>query len=156
MDPRPDDFKTEPRPLDAEALAAAPSSLAGRARDLLRRLRDLDLGARIAVGPGRFVRLEGCDSRDEPVERGVRYRLRTASGCEETLSLACDGEVLEVQLTDGPRWRRLRSPLRCDALGRLAAPELGARLAGPSAPRGVACPLAAGRFLRRVVRALYG
>lgn len=146
-----DDFAPEPRAVRHEDLLAGPTSAAGRARELLRGLRDLDLGARIAVRRDLAVELAGCASRDEPVERGVRYRLRDGDGREETLSLAWREGALEVHLAGGSRWRRLRAALSIDALGRLAAPALGVRLDS----RHGADARATGRFLRRVVRAAY-
>ena len=134
----------------ANDLLIGPSSPSCTAREVLRTLQDLDLGQRIALTPDSVVRIAGCLSRDEPVERGVRYLVKNEEGNEETLTLAWTGDELEVQLHGESRWRRLRTMLRLDSLGRTAAPELGARL-DPRDPQ----RRAAERFMRRVVRAAY-
>lgn len=121
-----------------------------RVRTLLRRLRDLNLAARIAVRPGCSVSLAGCTSIDAPVEQGVRYRLLDPSGGEATLGLRPGPSGIQVWLRDASGERVLEVPCVQDDLGRTALPRLAARV-----PDGATDPRAYARVLRRVVRQLY-
>lgn len=82
------------------------SDPAHQSRCLLRHLRDLDLhGERIAVAPRRALRVEGCISRDAPIEGGVRYLL-AEEGVEHILELRLGEEGLDLCL-DGRQRREL-------------------------------------------------
>ena len=123
------------------------------ARDLLRRLRDLNLGAcGIEVSGEERVRLEGCLSLDAPVERGVRYRLVDAAGRPLVLDIAFREGRLRLALDpeEGARGVPREVDVLADRFGRLAVPELAARLDPESHPeRGLE------RFLRRLVRGAF-
>lgn len=125
---------------------------AEQARRLLRRFRDLNLGpAGIEVSDQGRVVVDGCLSIDAPVEGGVRYRLRERQG-ERCLVIRGQADRLWLGLLgDGGRMEsELGVRLACDGLGRISAPELGARLHLESAsPREIE------HFLRRIVRATY-
>jgi hypothetical protein len=127
-------------------------SSASLLRSLLRRLRDLNLTAcQISLGQGRHVSVAGCLSLDEPVERGVRYRLRSRGGEGEefVLSIAARESALHVDLSDA--WGSSRQRTRCSSLARddgarLVAPAFRARLCADPTSRQLE------HFLRRIVR----
>ena len=126
---------------------------AEQARALLRRFRDLNLGSTgIEVSDRGRVLVGGCLSLDAPVESGVRYSLRELEG-ERMLVIQWDDDRLVLQLTgpdDSTISGELGVQLACDGLGRVSAPELGARLHLESADaRDIE------HFLRRIVRAVY-
>lgn len=122
-------------------------------RNLLRRLRDLNLTAcHIDLGRGRQVSVAGCSSLDQPVERGVRYRLRLVGCGELVLTIAARDTTLHVALGDdaGPGNERVRSSsLTRDGSARLVAPAFRARLTQEPTPRELE------HFLRRIVRATF-
>ena len=125
-------------------------------RLLLQRFRDLNLGpCGIDVAQGSRVVIEGCLSLDHPVELGVRYGVRDEAGRGRVLNIAWDQTQLDISLSDDdtPQARlveHLDVDLETDDHGRLAAPELGARLNLESSDaRDVE------HFLRRIVRAVY-
>ena len=130
---------------------------AEQARSLLRSFRDLNLGpAGIEVTDRGRVVVSGCLSLDHPVENGVRYAVRGEEG-ERVLTIQWKDERLLLQLTSplaGPSndscLGELDVPLSCDGLGRLAAPDLGARL---NLHDSTAIDIE--HFLRRIVRAVY-
>lgn len=116
------------------------------ARELLRRLRDLDLHApHVRVRGDLAVSVDGCTSLDTPVEHGVRYRLVGSDGDAHVLSIRIDGPDLMLAL-DG---EHMCVALRVDDAGRAAARELSARLAESDGARGVE------HFLRRIVRGVF-
>jgi hypothetical protein len=129
---------------------------AEQARLLLRSFRDLNLGpCGIDVAQGKRVTVSGCISIDHPVERGVRYLVQGEDGAERVLAIYWTEDRLQLHLR---RDRRPDSPideerdveLSCDGLGRLSAPDLGARMhLEDSDPREIE------HFLRRIVRAVY-
>lgn len=124
-----------------------------QARELLRRLRDLcPSSSGIELAPGETIRLLGCLSADQPVERGVHYALERADGRTERLAMRSSGaSAIELRVErdelgcgdDG-----LSIELVTDRFGRVAAPALGARL-----DLAVCDPRAIEHFLRRLVRA---
>lgn len=117
-----------------------------RARELLRRLRDLDLRTPdVRIRTDVAVRIDGCLSVDAPVEHGVRYRLIGPDGREHRLCIRIDGADLELTLDEDP----LRVELRVDDAGRTASPSLSARLADSPDSRAVE------HFMRRIVRGLF-
>lgn len=124
-------------------------------RSLLRRLRDLNLTAcQISLGHGRHVSVAGCSSLDQPVERGVRYRLRPVDGAGEeiVLSIAARESMLHVALDDARLSGGLRtrsSSLTRDSAARLVAPAFRARLSADPTPRELE------HFLRRIVRTTF-
>ncbi len=127
-----------------------------QARGLLRRFRDLNLGpCGIEVGTNERVTVSGCLSLDHPVERGVRYSLHEDCGTERVLGIHWTEGRLVICLgneegQDDHMTGELDVPLGCDGLGRISAPELGARLhLRNSDARDVE------HFLRRIVRAVY-
>ena len=126
---------------------------AEQARGLLRRFRDLNLGpCGIEVSDRGRVVVSGCLSIDAPVEGGVRYSLREVEG-ERMLVIQWDDDRLVLRLTaadDSAIDGELGVQLSCDGLGRVSAPELGARLHLESSDaRHIE------HFLRRIVRAVY-
>lgn len=126
------------------------------ARALLQMLRDLNLGA-CAIDVTRLerIRLEGCLSLDAPVERGVRYLLRRSDGRAEVLSVTFqDGRLRLAREDEVPRTgrkpREVGADVFSDRFGRVAVPELGARIdLVNNAPRELE------HFLRRLVRASF-
>jgi len=125
-------------------------------RVLLRRIRDLNLGhCGIDVAQGERVLLSGCISIDHPVELGVRYVVQDGGGVERILAIHCEDGYLRLLLRrdrrpDSPIVEELSVELGCDGLGRVAAPELAARIdLDVSEAREVE------HFLRRIVRAVY-
>ncbi|HIG11504.1 MAG: hypothetical protein ABGY71_08995 [bacterium] len=125
-----------------------------QARQLLRSFRDLNLGpCGIDVGKGSRVLVVGCLSVDAPVERGVRYSVRDSAGVERLLEIYCNETNLDIQLSSATTENArvaLGVQLATDGLGRLSAPELGARLRlRNSNTRTVE------HFLRRIVRAAF-
>jgi len=127
----------EPQPIDRQA------------RRILRRIRDLNLAARLDVGGGRRVSIEGCSTLDSPVERGVRYRISSGEK-RGALSLVQEGDGLEISLSGLRGEPRLELELVIDGEGRAASPTIAARLNAEETD-----PLAVEHFLRRVVRALF-
>lgn len=123
---------------------------AARARELLRRLRDLNLSALVRVAGGRRVAIEGCLSLDHPIDEELRYALCVQDRSAQVLSIGWSDGLLHVGLSDPSTRDRTFSldvPLLCDAEGRATAPELQARIDPESTdPREVE------HFLRRVVR----
>ncbi len=131
-----------------------PSPLpAHRARELLRKLRDLNLSsARIAVNSRLSVTLAGCSSLDLPAESELRYRIQSSLCPNEELCvrLAPAGLVLERR-GDGPEpVSRREVSLLGGASGPATAPELRARMDPDTT-----CPRETERFLRRLVRAVF-
>lgn len=120
--------------------ASAPASPFGRT--LLRSLRDLNLQAeRVGVDAGRVLRIDGCCSKDAPVESGVRYTL-TERGRELVLELRWEDDHLEVSLDGESR----QAVFGTAEDGRLEAQDLRARIStSPSAADLT-------RLMRRVVR----
>jgi len=138
----------------AHAALASSRSVAylgpAQARELLRRLRDLNLNALVRVSGDRRVAILGCLSVDHPVEEELRYALRTEGSHEQELSIAWHDGLLRVGLVDArtraPEFS-LEVPLLRDEEGRATATELSARIHPESTdPREVE------HFLRRVVR----
>jgi hypothetical protein len=131
------------------------TATAEQARHLLRRFRDLNLGpCGIEVSDGGRVVVAGCLSVDHPVESGVRYCLQDEDG-ERVLRIHWSEDQLLLQLspTDDSQAQtpdELGVPLACDGLGRVSAPELGARLHLEEAGA-----IDIEHFLRRIVRAVY-
>lgn len=130
---------------------------AEQARALLRSFRDLNLGpAGIEVTDQGRVVVSGCLSLDHPVENGVRYAIHGEQG-KRVLSIQWKDERLLLQLSaptpgaiPASCASELNVPLSCDGLGRLSAPELGARLnLDESDAKDIE------HFLRRIVRAVY-
>lgn len=125
---------------------------AQQARQLLQRFRDLNLGpCGIEVTDRGRILVQGCLSLDHPVETGVRYALKGDDG-ERVLSIHwTKGRLLlELSASESAAAGQLEVPLACDGLGRVAAPELGARLhLEDSDARDIE------HFLRRIVRAVY-
>ena len=121
-----------------------------QARRLLRRFRDLNLGpCGIEVSEQARVTVAGCLSLDHPVEGGVRYSLREEEGAERVLDIRWRKGRLALCLEPDAE-QCLDVELACDGLGRLAAPDLGARMHLERAnPREIE------HFLRRIVRAVY-
>lgn len=128
---------------------------AEQARQLLQRFRDLNLGpCGIEVTDHGRVTVAGCLSVDHPVENGVRYSIKEVDG-ERVLLIQWTDEQLLLKLSapdngDESSAGELGVPLACDGLGRLSAPELGARLHLEQAG-----PMDIEHFLRRIVRAVY-
>lgn len=120
-----------------------------QARRLLRCIRDLNLGpAGIEVGEGERVVLDGCTSTDSPVEAGVWYRLRQDDR-ERLLVIRWRDDRLQLALEDRTECQ-LDVELACDGLGRISAPDLGARLhLEDRSARDIE------HFLRRIVRAIH-
>ena len=131
---------------------------ADQARLLLQRFRDLNLGPTgIEVSERGRVLVRGCLSLDHPVENGVRYALSSEQG-ERVLRIRWQDERLVLQLAtpdlaqpeNAPCTGEFDVALSCDGLGRVAAPEIGARLRlEDSDARGIE------HFLRRIVRTVY-
>lgn len=119
-------------------------------RRLLRRLRDLNLAARVAIRPGAFVRLKGCSSIDAPVEQGVRYQLVDDAGHIATLELSPGEGSVVLRLADEYGERRAAVPCVHDGEGHGSLPTLAARW-----PEDSTDPRAYARVLRRVVRGFY-
>jgi hypothetical protein len=120
---------------------------ASQARELLRRLRDLNLAdCPVAIHPNSHVTLDGCLSLDAPVEQGVRYRVRHDDGSLGTFTIECNQTHIDLT-SEG---RSLSTAIMLDGAGRACAPELGARVT-PSCTE----PRTIEHFLRRAVRALY-
>ena len=120
-------------------------------RLLLRKLRDVNLGAqRVAIRPGLSVAFAGCLTLDAPVEQGVRYRLHSADGEHQTLTLEAHGMNLEIRLRTAAGERVLVAPLTLDAMGRTASPTIAARMDVDGGTRRD-CE----HFLRRVVRGVF-
>jgi len=123
-------------------------------RGLLQRFRDLNLGpCGIDVGDQARVTVAGCLSLDHPVEGGVRYSLLEPSGAQRVLGIQWSDGRLEIGLSAEVEPGASSSfgvTLGRDGLGRIAAPELGARLdlERPDAKE-------VEHFLRRIVRAAY-
>jgi hypothetical protein len=121
------------------------------ARELLRRLRDLNLTHRnLRADGGALVSIEGCVSLDEPVEEDLRYLLSVDGLGEHTLRIGWSNGALRIELSrDGAgepvTLREVRLLRACD--GRATAPDLLARVDPSSAD-----PRAVEHFLRRVVR----
>ncbi|MFT7671375.1 MAG: hypothetical protein ACI8X5_004093 [Planctomycetota bacterium] len=127
-----------------------------QARKLLRSFRDLNLGpCGIEVGDNERVTVAGCLSLDHPVELGVRYSLREDDGIERVLGIQWSAGHLTIQLTAGSAYdsaldQEFEVKLGCDGLGRISAPDLGARLnLTSSEAKDIE------HFLRRIVRAAY-
>lgn len=124
---------------------------AGRARRLVRHLRDLNLtDCPVAVSGRERVTLCGCLSLDRPAEQGVSYRLRLADGQELDLCIELRGSGLALTLYD--EGRELRHPqleveLERDREGRIVAADLGARIRLEQVER-----RALEHFLRRLVK----
>ncbi len=123
---------------------------ADRARQLLRKLRDLNLStAAIAVDSERAVRFGGCLSADLPAEESLIYRV-IEGDVEGELAIRWRAGWLELTLTrrNGQISKHsLATPLHQDAEGRANVPELYARLDPDSAePREIE------HFLRRLIR----
>ena len=120
-------------------------------RLLLRKLRDVNLGAqRVAIRSGLSVAFAGCLTLDAPVEQGVRYRLRSADGESQTLTLEARGVDLEIRLRTADGERTLVAPLTMDAQGRTSSPTIAARMDVDEGTRRD-CE----HFLRRVVRGVF-
>lgn len=121
-----------------------------QARELLRRLRDLNLSALVRVAGGRRVAIEGCLSLDHPIDEELRYALNVQGDSAHVLSIGWREGLLHVALSDSSTRDlsfSLAFPLWCDEAGRATAPELQARIDPESTdPREVE------HFLRRVVR----
>jgi hypothetical protein len=131
---------------------------AEQARLLLQRFRDLNLGPTgIEITDKGRVVVSGCLSLDHPVENGVRYAVTGESG-DRVLRIHWQNERLVLQLAptelaqdeDLPSTGEMDVPLSCDGLGRVSAPDLGARL---NLEDGSARDIE--HFLRRIVRAMY-
>lgn len=127
-----------------------------QARRLLQRFRDLNLGpCGIDVSRSARVTVAGCLSVDHPVEGGVRYRVQEAEGEEQVLAIHWEEGQLVLRLRSRSDNRALvqeeiEVELGCDGLGRVAAPQLGARLhLDRTEPRDIE------HFLRRIVRVMY-
>ena len=120
-------------------------------RGLLRALRDLNMIAqRMAIRPGEWVGVEGCTSRDAPVEQGVRYRLRLPDGSEGTLGIAGRNGRLDLSLAaPGVCTVQLSAPLERELGGRATARRLAARLGMQQPTR-----RELEHFLRRIVRSV--
>lgn len=129
---------------------------AEQARHLLQRFRDLNLGpCGIDISEGSRVVIAGCLSLDHPVERGVRYCLQDDAGNERVLSILWSEPQLDIRLShdrspDSGDAEQLDVALGTDGLGRLSAPDLGARL---NLEKSEAKDIE--HFLRRIVRAVY-
>lgn len=124
-----------------------------RARLLLQKLRDLNLCAeRIEVGPGTAVELLGCSSLDQPVEGGLRYRVRCGDGQQEALEFGLESAGLRLCRSSAGRPEEAQRILLVgNGSGPLTAPELKARIDPEQAgPREMT------HFLRRLVRLAYG
>ncbi|MFT7485077.1 MAG: hypothetical protein ACI9F9_000923 [Candidatus Paceibacteria bacterium] len=128
---------------------------AEQARRLLRRFRDLNLGpCGIEINDHERIVVSGCLSLDHPVENGVRYSLKDGDR-ELILRIHWADEQLVLQLSDPgnsdtPLDNELGVSLSCDRLGRVSAPDLGARLHLEDGG-----PMDIEHFLRRIVRAVY-
>ena len=127
-----------------------------QARGLLRRFRDLNLGpCGIDLSESERVVVAGCLSLDHPVERGVRYGLLRPDGSERVLAMHWEERMLVVRLRTGPEAdshveEKFDVELGCDSLGRVSAPDLGARMhLDQSNAKDVE------HFLRRIVRAVH-
>jgi len=134
----------EPRELEPTAPDAA------LLRTLLRKLRDRDLRvAKLELGGGRWVSVEGCSSVDAPVEGGVRYRLRDGDGTERVIWFEQDAGALRVGVTGGggARAEGVRIELELTPEGQVCARELGARMRPERADA-----READYFVRRLVR----
>lgn len=125
-----------------------------RAREILRRIRDLNLtAARVTIAAGLRVSVDGCATLDEPVEHALAYHLRVCGGPEHLLQIAWERGALELTLSDrsgAPIAEGRRVELLSDGRGRATAPRILARID----------PSRAGRrevehFLRRLVRGAY-
>ncbi len=131
---------------------------AEQARLLLQRFRDLNLGPTgIEVSDKGRVTVSGCISLDHPVENGVRYAVTGEQG-DRVLRIQWRDEHLVLQLAAPelshgaglPGTGEINVPLSCDGLGRVSAPDLGARI---NLEDGTARDIE--HFLRRIVRAVY-
>ncbi len=124
------------------------------ARQLLRKLRDLDLtAARILVSGGERVDVGGCLSRDDPADSALSYRLTVPGGAARRLEIAWNDGALHLVLADErgvPLAPARTVALVSDAAGRATAPELRARV-DPAAADGRQFE----HFLRRLVRGAF-
>ncbi|MEW6074026.1 MAG: hypothetical protein AB1726_15700 [Planctomycetota bacterium] len=144
-------------PSPSPAVGATPPELrlpADQARELLRKLRDLDLHApRLAVSGGRQVRIAGCLSLDSPIEGSVRYLVQVQDEPEHVLEIGWRDGCLDVEVrlrgAETP-CRRLRLPLQADPQGRAMLAQARARVHPASA-----AAREFEHFLRRVVRAAF-
>lgn len=122
---------------------------ADQVRNLLRKLRDLNLSAEtVAITGGTSVTIGGCLSLDAPAESGVRYRLDFPDGARAVLELGGQASVLALSL-DG-RAKRLAIRLSRDRQGRVCAREMAARVSPETCD-----PRALAHFLKRAVRTIY-
>ena len=127
---------------------------AAETRELLRRLRDISLAsAGIELASGAHVRLAGCVSADQPIERGVHYALLDSDGRRHLLELCSDGGGLAMTLSRDERDlceppSSIAVELASDRFGRISAPALGARI-----DMAVCDPRDIEHFLRSLVRA---
>jgi hypothetical protein len=138
--------------MSTQAITKAPAALCGAlARELLRRLRDVNLEHRnLRADRGTMVSIGGCLSLDEPVEEDLRYRLAIEGAGEHVLRIGWAGGLLRLELArhaTGEARTRLEVPLLLGCDGRATVPACRARI-DPETPDRRAVE----HFLRRVVR----
>ncbi len=120
-------------------------------RRLLRKLRDVNLGAqRVAIRPDLTVSFAGCLTLDAPVEMGVRYLLRGKHDERQTLTLKADGIDLDICLQTDEGELHLCAPMGLDEKGRAVSEAISARISVEEGER-----RDYERFLRRVIRGVY-
>lgn len=154
VDRRPPEVAGTARPEDPPLIRHDREVTAAQTRELLRRLRDISLaGSGIELASGAQVRLAGCISADQPIERGVHYALEDAQGGRHVLELHSAAGKLALSLASLEREPRnasseLAVELASDRFGRVSAPALGARI-----DMTICDPRDIEHFLRRLVRA---
>ena len=139
---------------DLDEAPPAPVLPANRVRELLRRLRDLDLHApRTSLSGGGRVQIAGCLSRDAPVETSLRYLIHVEGESDHSLEISGVEGRLELEVRErgaSEVIRRVSCPLLLDPEGRATIPGIRARVhTDTTDPREVE------HFLRRLVRASF-
>lgn len=139
---------------DLDGAPSAPRLPANRVRELLRRLRDLDLHApRTSLSGGGRVQIDGCLSRDAPVETSLRYLIHVQGEPDHVLEISGEEGRLELEVRErgaSDVIRRVTCPLLTDPEGRATIPGIRARVHAESTD---ARELE--HFLRRLVRASF-
>jgi hypothetical protein len=115
-----------------DAAIPTPALSAERTRELLRKLRDLNLcTGNLEVSGNPRVRVNGCLSLDSPVEHSLRYLIHQQGDVDQVLEIIGREGALELDLrprVPEGRSRSLHLPLLADAEGRAVIPDLEARV----------------------------